>query len=230
MEPVTIRIGGKTEFQQADELIRQTQEAEQTQEAASSGFPKLNVTLKTGGEAFHKDGQSLDLKLIDFWRWSTSDLVSNATRGILAEYIVACALGVADGVRAEWDSYDLLTPSKVRIEVKSAAYLQSWFHKKLSSIIFSIRPTRSWDANTNDMENDLRRQGQIYVFCVLSHKDKATVDPLNLEQWEFYLLSADILNEKFPTQKTISLSSLLKLNPCRAKFDEIAACIHKLAP
>jgi len=194
------------------------------------GFAKLNATRKTGDEAFHYNGRVLDTRLIDFWRWSASDLVSNASRGILAEYIVACALGVADGVRAEWDAYDILTPSGVRIEVKSAAYLQSWFHKKLSNIIFSIRPTRSWDASTNDMENDLKRQGDIYVFCVLHHKDKATLDPLNLEQWEFYILSAAILNEKFPTQKSISLSSLLKLNPCQAKFEEIAACIQKLSP
>lgn len=196
----------------------------------SDGFPKLDVTLKTGEETFHHGEQPLGLKLMDFWRWSASDLVSNATRGILAEYIVACALGVAQGVRAEWDAYDLLTPSGVRIEVKSAAYLQSWFHKKLSNIIFSIRPTRSWNADTNDLENDLRRQGQIYVFCVLNHQDKATVDPLNLEQWEFYILSAEVLNEKFPTQKTIGLSSLLKLNPCQARFDEIEECIQKLAP
>lgn len=194
----------------------------------TEGFAKLDATRKTGDEPFHHHGQMLDLKLNDFWSWSASDLVSNATRGILAEYIVAYALGVANGVRAEWDAYDLLTPSGVRIEVKSAAYLQSWFHKKLSNIVFSIRPTRSWGASINDLENDLRRQGDIYVFCVLHHKDKATVDPLNLEQWEFYIISASTLNEKVPTQKSISLSRLLKLNPCKANFDEIAGCIQKL--
>jgi hypothetical protein len=198
--------------------------------AEIEGFAKLDATRKTGEEAFHHDNRVLNARLIDFWRWSASDLVSNATRGILAEYIVACALGVAEGVRAEWDAYDLLTPSGVRIEVKSAAYLQSWYHKKLSNIIFSIRPTRSWDANTNGMDNDLKRQGDIYVFCVLNHKDKDTIDPLNLEQWDFYILSASILNEQFPTQKSISLSSLLKLNPCQAKFGEIAACIQNLSP
>ena len=196
----------------------------------SDSFPKLDVTAKRGNEAFHNGGQPLDIKLVDFWRWSASDLVSNATRGILAEYIVASALDVSQGVRVEWDAYDLLTSSGVRIEVKSGAYIQSWFHKKLSNIIFSIRPTRSWDTNTNSMENDLKRQGQIYVFCVLNHQVKDTVDPLNLEQWDFYILSADVLNEKFQTQKTLSLSVLLKLNPCKAKYEEIAACIQKLSP
>lgn len=194
------------------------------------GFPKIDVVRKTGDEPLHNDGQPLNLKLIDFWRWSASDLVSNATRGILAEYIVACALGVVEGVRAEWDAYDLLTPSGVRIEVKSAAYLQSWFHKEFSPITFNIRPTRAWDASTGSVSSDLKRQGQIYVFCVLTHRDKATIDPLNLEQWEFYILPASVLNEQFPTQKTISLSSLLRLDPCKAKFEGIAACIQTLTP
>lgn len=198
--------------------------------AEIEGFAKLDATRKTGDEPFHHNGQVLDTRLINFWSWSGSDLVSNASRGILAEYIVAYALGVTDGVRVEWDAYDILTPSGVRIEVKSAAYLQSWFQKKLSNITFRIRPTQSLDASTNGMEKDLKRQGDIYVFCVLHHKDKATLDPLNLEQWEFYILSAAILNEKVPTQKNISLSSLLKLNPCHAKFEGIAACVQKLSP
>jgi hypothetical protein len=67
------------------------------------------------------------------------------------------------------------------------------------------------------------------MLSVLSIKDKATVDPLDLEQWEFYILPAAILNEKFPMQKTISLSSLLKLDPCHTKFEGIAACMEKLA-
>src|SRR6185503_5716161 len=116
--------------------------------AETEGFAKLEATRKSGNEPFHRNGRLLQTCLIDFWRWSASDLVSNASRGILAEYIVACALNIADGVRGDWDAYDLLTPSGVKIEVKSAAYLQSWFHKKLSNIVFSIRPTRSWDAST----------------------------------------------------------------------------------
>ncbi len=70
-------------------------------------FPELVPTRKTGDERFHRAGQPLDLSLLGFWKWSASDLVSNATRGILAEYIVASALGIAEGVRAEWDAFDL---------------------------------------------------------------------------------------------------------------------------
>lgn len=67
-----------------------------------------------------------------------SDLVSNATRCRLAEYIVARALGISTaGVRDEWAAYDLITPDGIRIEVKSAAYLQSWRQTALSKVELS---------------------------------------------------------------------------------------------
>ena len=43
-------------------------------------------------------------------------------RGLLAEYIVAHALDLADAVRSEWDAYDLLLPNGIKIEVKSRNY------------------------------------------------------------------------------------------------------------
>jgi len=194
-----------------------------------TGFAQLNVARKTGDERFYRNGNLLDLTLHNFWQWSASDLVSNTTRGILAEYIVANALGLADGVRAAWDAFDLLTKDGIKIEVKSAAYLQSWYHKKLSAITFGIRPTRLWDASTNRLATELKRQADIYVFCVLDHKEKDSLDSLNLDQWEFYILRASILDEKFPTQKTIGLGGLLKMNPCVAKYEEIARCIEQLS-
>jgi hypothetical protein len=195
-----------------------------------SGFPKLDVKPKTGNEVFEFNGQPLQLSLIDFWRWSASDLVSNAARGILAEYIVASALGLAGTgkIRSEWDAYDLLTADGIKIEVKSAAYLQSWYHKKLSAISFGIRPTSAWDDATNERSSELKRQSDVYVFCVLHHQDKATLDPLNLDQWTFYILPSAILEEKYPVQKSIGLKSLLKLKPYIAKYDNIADCIARL--
>lgn len=193
-----------------------------------AGFPQLKVGRKTGSEKFYRGATPLDLTLLGFWQWSASDLVSNATRGILAEYIVANALGLADGVRAEWDAFDLLTKDGIKIEVKSAAYLQSWYHKKLSAITFGIRPTRLWNASTNELAAELKRQADIYVFCLLNHQEKISLDPLNLDQWKFYILRASVLNEKFMTQKTIGLASLLKLNPHIAKYEEIAEYIERL--
>ncbi len=59
---------------------------------------------RTGDESIHEAGRSLGVSLLSFWQWSSSDLVSNATRGVLAEYLVATALEVPPpGVRREWD-------------------------------------------------------------------------------------------------------------------------------
>ena len=179
----------------------------------TEGYPAISVEPKSGAEPLHNGGQPLGATLLDFWRWSASDLVSNATRGILAEYIVAHALGLAAGVRAEWDAYDLVTETGLRVEVKSAAYLQSWFHKMLSAIGFGIRPTLAWSADTNELATERKRQADVYVFCLLAHKDKATVDPLDLRQWTFYVLPSAVLDERCPTQKRIGLAGLLRLGP-----------------
>ena len=187
------------------------------------GYPALKPTKKSGMETLHSDGQALAHTLLDFWRWSASDLVSNATRGILAEYIVASALGLADGVRAEWDAFDLITPAGLKVEVKSASYLQSWFHKKPSPISFGIRPTHSWDATTGASASDAKRQADVYVFCLLAHSDKATLDPLNVLQWQFYVVRASQLDASFPTQKSIGLRSLLRLCGSPITYDALPA-------
>lgn len=189
------------------------------------GYPKLDVQRKTGTEHFHIGERALNNRLIDFWAWSVSDLVSNATRGRLAGYIVALAVGCETTVRLEWDAYDLETSSGIKVEVKSAAYLQSWHHQRLSSIKFGIRPTRSWDPETNLFGEDVRRQCDVYVFCLLHHQDKSTVDPLNLEQWTFYVLPASNLDEHCPRQKSVSLSRLLELGPRQVNFEELSGAV-----
>lgn len=56
-------------------------------EVEAKGYTQLKPTRKSGDEHFYlyNQTQPLDFKLINFWQWSVSDLVSNATRGILAE-------------------------------------------------------------------------------------------------------------------------------------------------
>src|SRR5690606_19809719 len=102
--------------------------------------------------------------VLDFWKWSVSDLLSNATRGILAEFIVATATGVdLNTVRDEWGAFDLETREGIKIEVKSAAYLQTWNQSKLSSINFSIKIPRLWDNETNMASSIRLRPSDVYV-------------------------------------------------------------------
>lgn len=196
----------------------------------AEGYSAVSVEPKSGRESFRQDGQPLPVTLLDFWRWSASDLVSNATRGILAEFIVAQALGLANGVRAEWDAYDLVTSSGLKVEVKSSAYLQSWFHKKLSTVSFGIQPTLAWSADTNELTTERKRQADVYVFCLLAHKDKTTVDPLDLRQWTFYVLPSAVLDDRCANQKKLSLSNLLRLGPVETDFDGLATAVQCFEP
>lgn len=186
------------------------------------------VSRKTGEENFKAKGRLLDHKLFGFWQWACSDLSSNTMRGVLAEYIVACELGIAASTRREWDAYDLITNDGVKLEIKSASYLQTWVQSRLSAISFDIAPTKGWNASTNEYSSEFKRQADVYVFCLLHHQEKSTLDPLDLDQWTFYLLPASVLNTRLPTQKRISLSALLKLKPVQASFGEIELAIKEI--
>ena len=165
--------------------------------------------------------------MLSFWQWSSSDLLGNTLRGILAEFIVASTIDILDKPREEWDAYDLKTKNGLKIEIKSSSYLQSWRQKEFSKISFGIQPTHSLE-DMNKYSKEKIRQSDIYIFCVLAHKDKNSVNPLNLSQWDFYILETKILNDKVKTQKSITLSSLLKLNPIKIKYDCLKGVIEQI--
>ncbi len=184
---------------------------------------------KSGDEAFTVNGKNLGFRLKDFWRWSVSDLVSNATRGRLAEFIVATALNVdIREPRDEWRAFDLLTKDRVRVEVKSAAYVQSWNQKKLSAITFSIKPSRYWNSETNRQSKTPRLHAHVYVYCLLKHTDKATINPLNLDQWEFYVLSRTDVKSYRRSTHSITLKSLRSLAPA-VTYDSLKDSVSEKA-
>lgn len=189
----------------------------------------IETTRKTGDEPFEFNGSSLPMSLLSFWQWSSSDIVGNAMRGILAEYIVASSVGMNSGIRTEWDAFDIETPEGIKVEVKSGAYVQSWEQKKHSTIQFSIRPTQGWDSESNERNSEVRRQADVYVFCLLKHKDQSSINPLNLDQWVFYVLPTSILNQSVGAQKTITLNSLESLNPSKVNYGELHASIEAAA-
>ena len=154
--------------------------------------------------------------------------MGNAERGILAEYLVSCALDIPRNVRGLWDRYDLITPEGITIEVKSSGYLQSWGQKNLSTISFGIAPTFGWDDKTNTYETESKRQAQIYVFCVHHHQEQESVNPLDTNQWTFYVLPTKTLDKKVGTQKRITLSTLRKLGAVPASFGELHRIIHEI--
>ena len=160
---------------------------------------RIKVTSKTGQELF----LGMPHSLLEYWAWAHSDIVSNSERGILAEYLVRCAVHAPSPCRIEWDAVDVISPEGIRIEVKSSAYLQTWKQEKLSRIQFDIAPKNAWDSVENSYASQRIRSADVYVFCLFNSKDPNTANPMDLAQWEFYVLATSVLNELVPKQKSI---------------------------
>ena len=191
------------------------------------------LNRKTGEEPFRIDHLELNTKLVGFWQWSCSNLLGNSLRGHLAEYIVGLALGCIGKVRQEWDAVDLQWEPEegcaIRIEVKSAAYLQSWKQEKESAITFDIAQKRPWYSETNVMETDMVRSADVYVFSLLQHRDKSNVDPMDLAQWTFFAVPTLQIHAKFGIQKSISLGPLTDLHGPPFGFAELKARVAQAA-
>ncbi|HZU52737.1 MAG TPA: hypothetical protein VFF77_02510 [Holophagaceae bacterium] len=182
----------------------------------------------SGQEGIHLDGHPLGFTVQDYWRWSASDLVSNATRGIFAEFLVAKALDIpGPDTREEWAEWDLTTPEGTKVEVKSAAYVQSWEQRRPSSIQFLVPRPKARDGVQG------KRPADVYVFALLAHQDKATIDPLNIGQWAFYVLSTRALDARERSQHSITLPSLRALAGGPVGFhdlrDAVAAAVGRPA-
>jgi hypothetical protein len=93
----------------------------------------------------------LDAAVVDFWRWACSDLRDNTVRGVLAEYLVAFALGRTDERRKNWDNYDVRSPSGVTVEVKASGYLQAWPQRRHSQPQFGSVAARRWSDDAGQM-------------------------------------------------------------------------------
>jgi len=177
-----------------------------------NNLDSIVARLKSGGEHLEFENTKIGYTLLDFWRWSVSDILSNATRGRFAEFIVGTAIGLKiENLRDEWDAFDLKTEDGIKIEVKSASFIQSWRQDKYSTINFSIKEAAHLDNVDSIKRGEAKRHADIYVFCLLKHKDQLSIDPLKLDQWEFYVLPTTQLNNYERGKSSIALSSLQKL-------------------
>ncbi len=189
----------------------------------------IDATRKTGKENFRSGGEDISIGLKEFWSWSYSDLLNNVSRGVLAEFLVAHALGVVKGnTRKEWHPVDLESKTGIKIEVKSAAYIQSWKQKTFSRIEFGIAPTLGWDGQTNKWSSEKKRHSDVYVFCLLGEKIKDKIpDPSDIDQWKFYVISTRKLCEEQGEQKRISLNMLKELKPAKVTFDGLKDAVER---
>ena len=136
-----------------------------------------------------------------------SNILTNNLRGIFAEFLVGTALCSLSQSHVEWDAFDLVY-NEIKIEVKSATYIQSWHSDPFSNNSFGIGLKKVYDYETNKYNPGAKRHADIYVFCLLKEKDVDLIDPLDMKQWEFYVVLTKELDQHFPYQVGIFLYSL----------------------
>lgn len=62
-------------------------------------------------------------------------------------------------------------------------------------------------------KSEKARQNDIYIFCLDKGKTEEKANPLNLENWDFYVVPTKYINVTFGDQKILSLKRLKGLKP-----------------
>jgi len=177
--------------------------------------PPSDAVALSGEEHF----SGLDARVRDFWRFAMSDLRMNNTRGYLAEFLVAQALGLSEVKRVEWDAYDLLFEG-IRIEVKSSAYLQAWPQERLSRIGFSGLRSTATDGTRALMAD-------VYVFCVQASTTHVGYDPLDREQWKVHVVGREALTS---AGESIAYGTVRALSREPIPWEGLSTAVRRAAP
>lgn len=177
---------------------------------------------------FKEGPDSINRRTIsDFWQWAYSDLMQNVERAVLAEYLVATLMDVDNNLRIPWVAYDLKLPNGTTIEVKTMSKLQAWYQKRLSNPRVVIKPTRKWNPDTGVMEKEPKLHSDLYVICFFKAESHDTADPLDLSQWEFFVLTRQAVKKILMDRKSISLKLLKKLGVKPTSADGLSARVLK---
>ena len=139
---------------------------------------KLSDNQMVGNECFTLEGKATDLTMLEFWRWHFSEIYDLQSK--FAEYIVGKALGLTEAQNVgDWTLFDMMYKGK-RIEVKETSYYHAWQtdeEPKSKQRVFGI--TKAYD-NYKDETSPLRRQNDIYIFCLNTGETKESSYPLEL--------------------------------------------------
>lgn len=155
------------------------------------------------GKRFLNTGIQKKANALMFWQWGFSDVLANTNRGILAEFLVAWALGVHEKPRSAWSSWDVEFGNR-KIEVKSTAYIQAWNNSKLSKPVFRIAPTSEWDV-VKGYSLAKQLNSDIYVLCLFREKNFGLADPMDLSRWKFWVFSRLEIQQIFGPRKSIGV-------------------------
>lgn len=153
----------------------------------------------------------LDRSAADFYRWAFSDPFSPTTRGMVAEYLVACALGKDKEEILEWDYVDFRTAGGT-VEVKTSAVLRPKAKKIIEhNPSFGIsRSMYPWDAKAGNFYevSGHGRHADIYVFCLQFEESEDKYNLIDVSQWLFYPMPTRIIDLSRGAKSNITLSQI----------------------
>lgn len=164
-----------------------------------------------GKEKFIYGKEEMPFDLQDFWKYKYSSVYN--LQEYIAEYLVEKALEMEYSYNADsWTLFDILYRN-TRIEIKQTSYYHPWNEggKISNQRTFGITMANSNRENINSEENKFERQNDIYVFCLNNGKTKETANPMNLENWRFYIVPTKVINEECGKNKSISLNKVRKI-------------------
>lgn len=184
------------------------------------GLAPKRLERLTGQERFEETGLAVE----DFWRWAFSDLRTNIVRGVLAEFLVARALGDPSPIREAWGNWDVTSASGIKVEVKSSAYLQSWSQRRHSAIVFTGLTGRAWSAQTNEMAEERTLRADVYVFAINKCRSPQQYDPLRTTDWEFRVMTAAQLREH--DRRSVTLAFLDTHAPTAYSLAELGRAVE----
>ena len=125
--------------------------------------------------------------------------------------------------RVEWDSFDVKL-GDTKIDVKATGYVQAWHSHQPPPArpSFSGLRSRTWSPETGYAEEQ-SYNADIYVFAVETCADPKRYNPLDVAQWEFYVLGRAVLEERH--QKSMALSTVRALAGHAVTYEGLAEAI-----
>ena len=191
---------------------------------------RIPVKKLTGDEQFKNAGDK-KFSVLEFWRYGFSNLSSNVLRGALAEFIVENALreSAQIDVRNPWADSDVVSPDGRKIEVKCCSYIQDWDQNDFSRVVWTgLKAKELYWSGAVKKYSELKSSGyksDVYILALLKHKDPATLDILDMDQWCFYVLSRERVREITKDGNSVSLKRLEKLGVAPVQFKSISGAL-----
>lgn len=174
---------------------------------------------------FMFSGSPAGFSAVDFWEWNGTNCLDGSIRGSIAEFVVMKALGIQHD-RRTWAAYDIDYQGYC-IEVKSTSLFTRKHGQDVRQYVgnqrltFSIEPKHIHQVGGEWTSRN--RNSDLYVFALLTSLDAALLDA-----WDFYAVPTSSLDDMFPEQKTISITSIENAGFPKCGYSTLLQTVNQL--